>query len=146
MVHEALNLDHRLVWDTETKEELAPKEGHIRETSLFLTTALTLAMEKAFGGVLAYIKTSTNVSTGDVLVAKAEADEEGAVEVRRYGTHNAGMFNFWRPLRKLSLKVPADRQFNVTPYPKEIAGVTVFVFPLNQRVSVPRKLKEESHP
>ncbi len=133
-----------IVWDTESKEELNGKEGHIRDNSMYLGAGLTSAMERTWGGILAYVKTSTDVMTGEVTVAKATEGEEGAVAVRRYGTQNAGMFNFWRPLRKLSLKVPEDRQFNVAPFTKDLTNVgTVFVFPMNKRVSVPRNLKEE---
>lgn len=133
-----------IVWDTESRYELADQQGRVRDNNMFFTASLTSVMEKKWGGVLAFVKTSTSVETGEVTIAKANKNDEGAVQVRRYGTQNAVVFNFWRPLRKLGLKVPADRQFNVTPFTKELPGVgTVFVFPMNDRVSVPRNLKEE---
>lgn len=132
-------------WDTEERDDLSVREGHVRVNTMHLTTGLTTWMESVWGGVLSYIKTSTDVTTGEVIVCKALEKEPGAVPVRRHGTQNAASFNFWRPLRKLSLKVPEDRQFNVTPFIRQIDGVgTVFVFAMNQRKSVRRNLKEEA--
>jgi len=88
-------------------------------------------MQGAFGGVITNLKTSTDVATGEVSVGKALPDEPGAVPVRLLGALNSAEFSFFRPLRKLNIKVPADRQFNVTPFTREIDGVgTVFVFPM----------------
>jgi hypothetical protein len=65
--------------------------------------------------------------------------------VRLVGALNSVEFSFFRPLRKLSIKVPADRQFNVTPTTREIEGLgTLFVFPMSERRSVPRNRSEEA--
>lgn len=134
-----------VAWDTEERFDLAEKEGHIRNNSIYLTAALVAWMDQVWGGIARYVKTATNLETADVIVAKAKKGEPGAMQLRRIGAQNAAIFNFWRPLKKLDLKVPEDRQFNVTPYTQEIEGVgTVFVFPLSKRVSVPRNLKEEA--
>lgn len=131
-------------WDVETREDLAKKEGHIRDDIIYLTKALLGWMEEEWGGVLTHVKTSTDVATGEVSVCKARPDESGATYVRRLGALNSGEFSFWRPLYKLSLKVPPRRQFNVTPFTRKVEGVgTLFVFPMNDRVSVPRNRQEE---
>lgn len=131
-------------WDTETREDLAKKEGHIRDEIIYLTSALLSWMENTWGGVVTHVKTSTDVKTGEVSVLKAAKGEEGAIPVRRLGALNAGEFSFWRPLQKLGLKVPPDRQFNVTPVTRDVAGLgTLFVFPMGDRVSVPRNRREE---
>jgi hypothetical protein len=133
-----------LQWDTETREGMAKKEGHIRDETIYLTSALLSWMESEWGGVLTHVKTSTDVATGEVSVFKAAQGEPGAVSLRRLGALNSGEFSFWRPLHKLSLKVPPNRQFNVTPFTRQAPGVgTLFVFPMNERVSVPRNRKEE---
>lgn len=133
-------------WDTEDRIELtSPKEGHIRLNMMYVTAALWAEMQEAWGGVVAYIKTATDTETGEVTVAKATENEKGAVPVRPIGALNTAEFSFFRPLRKLKLKVPANRQVNVAPFTKEIPTVgTVFVFPMAQRVSLPRNRKEES--
>ncbi|HYF96403.1 MAG TPA: hypothetical protein VD969_29715 [Symbiobacteriaceae bacterium] len=132
-------------WDTEDRAELlSQKEGHLRETFMYLTSPLWSDMQEAFGGVITNLKTSTDVATGEVSVGKALPDEPGAVPVRLLGALNSAEFSFFRPLRKLNIKVPADRQFNVTPFTREVEGVgTVFVFPLAERRSVPRNRREE---
>lgn len=131
-------------WDTETREDVAAKEGHIRDNLMFLTAALLSWMETVWGGVVTFIKTATIEDSGEVWVVKAHKDEPGATYLRRMGAQNAGDFSFWRPLHKLNLRVPPNRQFNVTPFTREVPGVgTVFVFPMNERVSVPRNRKEE---
>jgi hypothetical protein len=133
-----------IVWDTEERIDLAPKEGHIRDNLIYITSALLSSMETEWGGVVSHVKTATNLATGEVTVFKASPKEPGAIPLQRLGAQNAAIFNFWRPLRKLNLKVPADRQFNVTPFPRVEAKVgTLFIFPINQRTSVPRNLKEE---
>lgn len=126
-------------WDTETREDLADRDGHIRDDMMYLPTGLLSWMEETWGGVVTHLKTSTNVATGEVSVFKAYKGEEGATPVRRLGAQNNGEFSFWRPLHKLALKVPSRRQFNVTPYTEEVEGIgTLFVFPMSKRVSVPR--------
>lgn len=133
-----------IVWDTEDRYTLSLKQGHIRDNSLYLTAGLVAWMESEWGGVLTHIKTSTNVEAAEVTIFKALAEDPGAVPIRRTGALNTVLFNIWRPLRKLNLKVPADRQFNVKPFTREVVGVgTVFVFPLAQRESVPRNLRDE---
>lgn len=131
-------------WDPQRREELAKKEGHIRDDVMFLTHGLLNWMENEWGGVITHVKISTFVETGEVWVTKAGSGEPGATYLRRGRTLNSGEFSFWRPLHKLQLKVPPHQQYNVTPYAKEVEGVgTVFVFPMNDRVSVPRNRKEE---
>lgn len=94
--------------------------------------------------MVSYLKTSTDTATGEVSVLKADKEEPAAVYLRRIGSLNSGDFSFWRPLYKLALKVPPNRQFNVTPFTRKVDGVgTLFVFPMNERVSVPRNRKEE---
>lgn len=133
-----------IVWDTETRAELAPKEGHIRDEMMYLTSALLTWMEEEWGGVVTHLKTSTDRETGEVAVFKATAGEAGAVYLRRLGSLRSGEFAFWRPLYKLSLAVPQDRQFNVTPFTRYEEGVgTLFVFPISERVSLPRRRKRE---
>lgn len=132
-------------WDTETREALAKREGHIRDDVMYVTAALLSWMESEWGGVLTHVKTSTDAATGEVSVFKARPGEPGATALRRIGAQNAGEIAFWRPLRKLSLEVPANRQFNVTPVTRKVAGVgTLFVFRMNDRVSVPRSRKESA--
>ncbi|MFZ5823435.1 MAG: hypothetical protein ACOY94_03705 [Bacillota bacterium] len=131
-------------WDTETREELAYRAGHVRDDTMYLSSGLLNWMEDVWGGVLTHVKTSTDVVTGEVSVYRAYAGEAEAVPVRRLGAQNNGEFSFWRPLHKLSLKVPPSRQFNVTPYTKQVEGLgTLFVFPMAERVSVPRNRKAE---
>lgn len=134
----------QIVWDTEERIDFAEKEGHIRETEIYLTAALVAWMDQVWG-VFPYVRTSTDLETGEVTIGKTKKGEPGAVPVRRIGAQNAAVFSFWRPLKKLDLKVPEDRQFNVTPFTREVDEVgTVFVFPVGQRVSVPRNRKEEA--
>lgn len=137
-------VDSGLTWDTESKHQLISRAGHIRDNSIFLTVGLTTWMEDVWNNILTYVKTATDPNTSEVVVARATEGEKGAMQVRRYGAQNAATFNFFRPLRKLNLKIPADRQFNVTPFTREVPGVgMVFVFPMKDRVSVPRNLKDE---
>ena len=131
-------------WDAETREELADRDGHIRDDIMYLPTGLVSWMEDVWGCVLTYVKTSTDVTTGKVSVYRGYPGEAEAVPVRRLGAQNNGEFSFWRPLHKLGLKVPPNRQFNVTPYTEEVEGLgTLFVFPMTERVSVPRHRKAE---
>lgn len=134
-----------IVWDTEDRTDLmSEREGHIRDSSIYVTAALWSEMQEAFGGVVTHVKTSTDAASGEVTVARAVAGEAGAVSVRHLGS-NAAEFSFFRPLRKLNLKVPANRQFNVSPIRQVIDGVgAVFIFPMAQRRSVPRNRKEET--
>jgi hypothetical protein len=137
--------NEEIQWDTEERSDLTPKEGHIRDNVMYLTASLLAWMQTEWGGVLSHMKTSTDIKTGEVTVLRALEGEKGAVPLRRIGAQNAGEINFWRPLRKLNLKVPADRQFNVAPYTRRHSTHgTLFVFPINQRESVPRNLKEEA--
>lgn len=131
-------------WDTETREDLAAREGHIRDEIMYLTYGLLSWMESEWGGVVTHVKTSTDPATGEVAVVKASKDELGAVYLRRLGSQNIGQFSFWRPLHKLSLKVPPKRQFHVTPFTRKVEGLgTLFIFPMNKRTSMPRNRKEE---
>lgn len=133
-------------WDTEERYELASDaEGHIRDSTIYVTAALLAAMNEAWGGVTTHVKTSTDKPSGEVTVHKAESKEPGAVKLRLVGSLNTAEFSFYRPLRKLELEVPPSRQFNVTPFAEEVEGLgTVFVFPMAKRVSVPRNRKEEA--
>lgn len=133
-------------WDTEERHELSSDaEGHIRDTTIYITAALWAAMNEAWGGVTTHIKTSTDKPSGEVTVAKADSQEPGAVKLRQVGSLNTAEFSFYRPLRKLDLQVPPSRQLNVTPFTEEVEGLgTVFVFPMAKRVSVPRNRKEEA--
>lgn len=135
-----------IMWDTEDHVELlSAKEGHIRDGIIYITSALWLEMQASWPGVVTYVKTATDVETGEVTVAKAKSTEKGAVKVRLMATQNAAEFSFFRPLQKLNLKVPKDRQFNVVPVRRELEGVgTVWVFPMANRKSVPRPRKEEA--
>lgn len=131
-------------WDTERRHQFAPMEGQIRGTTMNFTAPLWAAMKEAWGGVVAAIRTSTDVKTGEVTVAKAESvTEAGAVMVRPVKTFNAASCSWWRPLKKLGLDVPGARQLNVTPFIREMKTVgTVFVFPMWEAHSVPRELKK----
>jgi hypothetical protein len=135
-----------LQWDTESYTELlSAKEGHIRETTIYITSALWSEMQEAWGGVVSHVKTATDVPTGEVTMARALATDKGAVAVRQLGALNAVEFSFFRPLHKLNLKVPANRQFNVVPFTRGVPGVgTVYIFPMAQRQSVPRNKKEDA--
>lgn len=134
-----------IVWDTEERHELLDREGHIRDTTMYLTTGLAAQMGYEWGGVVTAVKTSTDVDSGEVTVYKAHPGEEGSVPLRWVGAQNTAVFSFWRPLRKLNLKVPPTRQFNVTPFTREVEDVgTVFIFPMNQRISAPRNRREEA--
>ncbi|HEY3368757.1 MAG TPA: hypothetical protein VGK74_27185 [Symbiobacteriaceae bacterium] len=135
-----------LQWDTEDRSELlSPKEGHLRDNLMYITAPLWSDMQEAWGGVISHIKTSTNVENGEVSIFKATEGEKGAVLVRLYGALNSAEFSLFRPLRKLNLKVPPGRQFNVTPFTREVPKLgTVYVFPMSARVSVPRNRREES--
>lgn len=112
---------------------------------MYITASLWAEMLAAWGGIPTHVKTSTNTENGEVIVARAISGEAGAVPLRSVGALNTVEFSFFRPLRKLHLKVPADRQFNVVPLTRQhpTAG-TLFVFPMAQRVSVPRNHKEEA--
>lgn len=135
------------VWDTEEPHELMPREAHIRDTTLYVTMALLAWMQQVWGGVLAFVKTSTDAATGEVLIARASEGEPGALPLHRYGSQNVAAFSFWRPLRKLNLKVPSDRQFNVRPSLRKINdNLTVFVLPMAERMSVPRDVNSEQVP
>lgn len=135
-----------LKWDTEDRNELlSPKEGRIRDNVMYVTASLWSDMQEAWGGVVSHIKTATNLETGEVTVYRALPNDKGAVLVRPIGALNSVEFSFFRPLRKLSLKLPADRQFNVAPFVREIPKLgTAFVFPMSQRRSVPRNKREET--
>ncbi|MFZ5823500.1 MAG: hypothetical protein ACOY94_04050 [Bacillota bacterium] len=136
-----------IVWDSDTREALRVREGRIRDDRMYVTAGLLAWMEAEWGGVLTHVKTSTDRATGEVSVFRARHGEPGAVALCRIGAGNAGEIAFWRPLRKLGLTLPPDRQFNVTPFTREVAGVgTLFVFPLRDRVSVPRKRKGAGNP
>ena len=131
-----------IVWDTGTREALRVREGRIRDNEMYITAGLLAWMQAEWGGVVTHLKTSTDRATGEVSVFRARPGEPGAVALSRKGAGNAGVFAFWRPLWKLGLVVPADRQLVVTPFTRAVAGVgTLFVFPLRDRVSVPRKRK-----
>ncbi|MFZ5828405.1 MAG: hypothetical protein ACOY94_29230 [Bacillota bacterium] len=128
-----------VVWDTEERRDLASREGRIRDDIMYLTSALLFWMEQTWGGVVTHLKTSTIVERGEVLVGRALPGEPGATPLRRTGSLNTGEVSFWRPLYKLGLRVPPDRQFHVTPFLREVEGEgTLFVFPMNERVSAPR--------
>jgi hypothetical protein len=134
-------------WDTEDPVDLlSEKEGHIRSNRMYLTSSLWREMQATWGGVVTHLKTATDPETGEVVVFKAADDEPGAVKVRLLGALNTAEFSFFRPLRKLQITVPPDRQFNVVPYTEVVEGVgTVYVFPMTQRVSVPRNKREEEN-
>jgi hypothetical protein len=140
----------QFVWDTEDRTQLtSAREGHVRDNLIYMTAPLWQEMTEAWGGVVTHVKTSTDKETGEVTVAKAGAKEPGAVLVRLIGAQNTAEFSFFRPLRKLGLKVPPSRQYNVEPYSQEVVGkddkvFTVFTFPMGNRVSVPRNKKEEA--
>ncbi len=134
-----------LAWDTEERNDLLPKEAHLRDTTLYLSAPLLEWMEQTWGGVASFVKTRTDEATGEVWVAKAREGEAGAVPLRRIGTQNSALFTFWRPLRKLNLNVPANRQFNLTPRLLKVdENLAVFVFDMTSRVSVPRNRAEEA--
>ena len=136
---------HKIQWDIEERHELMSQEVRIRDNQMYLPTSLVSAMEEAWNGILTYLKTSTDTKTGEVMIARADPKEPGAVPVRRIGAQNNAVVNFWRPLQKLRLRIPVERQFLVEPITREVDGVgTVFILPMKKRVSVPRNLKEES--
>jgi hypothetical protein len=128
-------------WDS--KSELTEREGHVRDTTIYLTAGLLLWMEEQWGQMFQYVKTATNVETTEVLLVKSAKGEPDAVEVKRVGTGNSGYFSLLVPLRKMNVKVPEDRQFNIKPSIKPLAEGVGFVFDFKQRVSVPRNLKED---
>lgn len=131
-------------WDTEDRKELVSvAEGHLKGRTMYVTALLWSRMRDSWGGVVTHIKTRTDPATGEVRVFKAEPDEAGAVLVRRSNAPNAAEFSFFRPLRKLGIEVPKDRMFIFTPVAEEMAGVgTVYVFPMANAESVPRKVRE----
>lgn len=131
--------------DTEERHALVEKEGHIRDKIMYLTTSLVAWMEREWGRMFTHVKTSTNAEVSEVYVACANPDDPGAIPVRRIGAQNAIEFSFWRPLRKLGIVVPPDRQYNVKPFLAESEELgLVFVFPMTERVSVPRNVREEA--
>lgn len=133
-----------LAWDTEERHDLFPKEGRIRDNNIYLTVGLSVWMEQEWGGVLTHVITFTDVPAGEVSVFRAMPDDPGAVQIRRLGAQNVLQFNFWRPLKKLNLKVPADRQYNVKPFTRQFIEGTVFVFPMNARESISRNSRDEA--
>lgn len=136
-----------IMWDVEDHSELlSPKEGHIRDGIIYVTAPLWADMQASWPGVITYVKTATDVESGEVIVAKAKASEKGAVKVRLVASQNCAEFSFFRPLQKLKLQVPKDRQFNVAPFKRELEGVgSVWVFPMANRKSVPRPRSKEAN-
>lgn len=131
-------------FDWDSKEDVAEREGHIRDTIMYVTVGLMAWMAEVWGTYVQFVKTSTLADTGEVLVFKTAAGDPKAVPLKRVGAQNAGYFSFLVPLRKLNMKVPADRQFNIKPEIREVSGVgSVFVFQMTKVQSVPRNLKEE---
>jgi hypothetical protein len=109
---------------------------------VYITTPLLTAMNVAWGGLATAVKTATNVETGDVVVVKADPKDPDAVPLRLVGTQNAAEFSFHRPLTKLNLRVPSNRQFIISPHIQLMEGLgTAFIFPVAKRVSVPRGRK-----
>jgi hypothetical protein len=70
----------KLQWDTEERHELiSKKEGHIRETTMYLTAPLWRQMQDTWGGVVTHVKTATDLETGEAQ-GPAPEDEEGSAE------------------------------------------------------------------
>lgn len=127
-------------WDTEGRNDLLPKIATIRDTMLFLTAPLLAWMEQIWG-YFAFVRTRTFVETGEIWVAEAQENDPGAVEVKRVGTQNSAYFSFWRPLRKLNITVPADRQFDLEPKLVEVnEQLRIFVIRLSERQSRTRDI------
>lgn len=133
-----------LPWDTEERHALLNRHAHLRDTTVYLTTALLSWMQAEWGGVISHLKTWTDVETGEVGIYKCKESDAGAVPLRRVGAQNAGEFSFWRPLKKLEMKVPPDRQFIIKPFIRKYGKEKVFIFPMAKVVSVPRGRREEA--
>lgn len=132
-----------MVWDTETRNDFSLLQGHVRDSGMYIPTALWAAINEAFGGVTAYFRTSTDEVTGKVTVAKATAKTPGAIEVKAVGAMNSAQWSVWRILKKLDLTVPPNRQFNIPATISAVGRHPVVIFDFAQRQSVPRNRKEE---
>lgn len=133
-----------LPWDTEDRNGFSRHKGHARDNIMYIPAGLWNALNKHFGGIVAYVRTATEVETGKVIVAKADASTEGAVEVKLVGALNSAEFNIWRNLKKLNLTIPPNRQLNVPARLDTIGSRPVLIFDFDQRISVPRNRKEEA--
>lgn len=125
-------------WDLEERHDLLPKVATIRDNLLFLTAPLLAWMEQVWG-YFTFVRTRTFIDTGEVWLAAAAEYDPGAIELKRVGTQNSAYINFWRPLRKLNIQMPADRQFDLVPRLIEVnEQLKVFSFQMSDRKSRPR--------
>jgi len=133
----------RVPWDSSEHLNLTEREGHVRDTVIYLTGALVQWMDETWGGSFTHITLTTDATTGHVTVGRAEPGDEFAVHIRRIESIQWAEFSFWRPLHQLQLKVHPTRQFEVRPFLRQQPdGTAAFVFPLFERKDMPRDTRE----
>ncbi len=133
----------KVEWDQ--PQNPRPREAYIRDTTLYLSAPLLEWMELVWGGPVNFVKSRTDEATGEVCLAPARQGEAGATPLRSTGIRGTAGIAFWRPLRKLSIKLPPDRLFHLAPRLEILEeNLPVFVLSMNGRISVPADVIEKT--